>query len=902
MKVRIPHKTAAYLFLFLAFLFLLYPSLFLFPKKMIASVDILGVYPPFLKYQCSEDIHNLLLSDQPLQFYPWFILARETIFEHGQLPLWNPYQEMGAPLWANSQNALLSINNIFFYILPIEAALTLSTIFKLIFAFWGMFLLLRLLTKDPLLSFAGSTAFALGGFMTVWLGHPHSNCLMWQGWLFWAAIRLFKKPCFRRCMYLSLFLFLSYFGGHVETSFHQVFYLTLFILFYAGFHKKYSKEHKVFFYKYYIGGGILSFFLAAIYFFPFIEYMLNSWTFVQRQLNHDSPIIPFKYILNFFNPDIFGNPVHKNWIGQFANYNEVNGGFFSLSLLVAFLPGIFFLYRKKTSLFPASLITVLTAFCFIYPVPFINPLLNRLPYFNLQQNQRMLFYLGFIGIILGVQGWRYYFTSSNSRAFSISLLLVLVFFILFASLVPRVFLPEIFHFQYNQTFRFSMVRLLVLGGIFSLIFLLKFSRLPVKLVIILFILIETGWFHAHYNTVINKEAFYPDLPPIKEMQKYSSPHARLMLADNVMPANIPTAYGIYDIRNYDALNQYENMRLLPLYRNMTSPADTYDICGSPFFNFLGCTHLVVPQDNLSKYDRYPGIELQYRLQVPADKILQQIIYPARKRLSYLHLHLDNLKRIRFKLLDVKTDKAIFTKDIGGKGDISVAVPENIKLSNQPYKIIMSSEEPFYVGVADSAIWRENLKIDNNSMKGMLWYQMEFDDDRFQLENVIGETYFFQNTHALSRAFVTNNIHLVKGDERHHMVTASFSPESPEIYINHQNIAGKEKSKLQSLQGDTPYYSPVKIKTYTPNYCSFEVEVSQPCIFVLSDSNYPGWQVKVNGAPAEIIPVQKNFRGVYLTEGKQKIEFYYRPMSFYSGLAVSLAAIAYLLIRLKLQKN
>ena len=40
-----------------------------------------------------------------MQFYPWRELAFTQIL-HGQLPLWNPYNGLGTPLFANYQSAL----------------------------------------------------------------------------------------------------------------------------------------------------------------------------------------------------------------------------------------------------------------------------------------------------------------------------------------------------------------------------------------------------------------------------------------------------------------------------------------------------------------------------------------------------------------------------------------------------------------------------------------------------------------------------------------------------------------------------------------------------------------------------------------------------------------------------
>ncbi|MBC7815017.1 MAG: hypothetical protein H7175_27915, partial [Burkholderiales bacterium] len=60
-----------------------------------------------------------------LQFYPW----REYAFDllrHGQLPLWNPYNGAGAPLFANYQSALLYPLNWPGYVLPLAWSMSVT--------------------------------------------------------------------------------------------------------------------------------------------------------------------------------------------------------------------------------------------------------------------------------------------------------------------------------------------------------------------------------------------------------------------------------------------------------------------------------------------------------------------------------------------------------------------------------------------------------------------------------------------------------------------------------------------------------------------------------------------------------------------------------------------------------
>ena len=61
--------------------------------------------------------------------------------------------------------------------------------------------------------------------------------------------------------------------------------------------------------------------------------------------------------------------------------------------------------------------------------------------------------------------------------------------------------------------------------------------------------------------------------------------------------------------------------------------------------------------------------------------------------------------------------------------------------------------------------------------------------------------------------------------------------------------------------------------------------------VLADSYYPGWTAAVDGRAATIRPYQGFLRQVSVPPGAREVVFTYRPLRFYAGLAVSLAALA-----------
>lgn len=79
----------------------------------------------------------------------------------------------------------------------------------------------------------------------------------------------------------------------------------------------------------------------------------------------------------------------------------------------------------------------------------------------------------------------------------------------------------------------------------------------------------------------------------------------------------------------------------------------------------------------------------------------------------------------------------------------------------------------------------------------------------------------------------------------------------------------------------------------------EVEAPTDGYLVLLDSYYPGWKARVDGADAPVLRANYAFRGAAVPAGTHRVEFRYRPTSFYAGLGISLfCLLACLLVCLK----
>ncbi len=118
---------------------------------------------------------------------------------------------------------------------------------------------------------------------------------------------------------------------------------------------------------------------------------------------------------------------------------------------------------------------------------------------------------------------------------------------------------------------------------------------------------------------------------------------------------------------------------------------------------------------------------------------------------------------------------------------------------------------------------------------------------------------------------------------------------------YQNKLVRPRSWIQA-SAVSPQVSPqkVEIQSYRPN--EIDLSTSGSGLLVLSEIDYPGWQVWVDGRAGSIESVGTIFRGVALTAGAHQVIFRFIPIDLYLGLALFvLPILGYLIGRFGLRE-
>jgi len=160
---------------------------------------------------------------------------------------------------------------------------------------------------------------------------------------------------------------------------------------------------------------------------------------------------------------------------------------------------------------------------------------------------------------------------------------------------------------------------------------------------------------------------------------------------------------------------------------------------------------------------------------------------------------------------------------------------------------------------------------------------ELKDEKLELIMKEGETLLYENKNVLSKAFFVQNYKVFPNDIElaNEILKGDLSKE---VFLEKEPGLKNEEIKVGE----------VKIVDYQDNQITLRTENEGQGILVLTDSFDNGWQVFIGDLKAEVLRANFNLRAIVVPEGRQEINFVYRPKSFKIGLYLSEAALLLLI--------
>ncbi len=197
--------------------------------KLLISTFLLFSFLIFYPQYISNKIIAWL--DMTYYFFPFRFIVAELV-KSNILPLWNPYIYCGNPLMANMQSAVFYPLNVFFYIMPMDLALKITTFISFfLFAFFTYaFLRLHKISEEG--SYIGAVSFVFTFYITAKAVElADFNVLLWMP----AVLYFTRKYSFKKRIFDAIFLVgtlsMSFLGGHPQV-FSCVYFIFFALFFY----------------------------------------------------------------------------------------------------------------------------------------------------------------------------------------------------------------------------------------------------------------------------------------------------------------------------------------------------------------------------------------------------------------------------------------------------------------------------------------------------------------------------------------------------------------------------------------------------------------------------------------------------------------------------------------------
>jgi hypothetical protein len=177
-----------------------------------------------------------------------------------------------------------------------------------------------------------------------------------------------------------------------------------------------------------------------------------------------------------------------------------------------------------------------------------------------------------------------------------------------------------------------------------------------------------------------------------------------------------------------------------------------------------------------------------------------------------------------------------------------------------------------------------------------WFRVDFDDSLTPYN--AGDLYGIEQFGGAVSSMPLR-VHRVLGHDetprtygiRYHVGAAPANPAQVEVFRSRSGLAVFEDSR-----GSEPMWSlcptPGRFRLQVREPERVMIDADLPCdgLAVVGDPYYPGWRAYLDGRR---VPMQEvdGVRAVRASAGTHRIEFRYRPMSVYLGLALSLLGLA-----------
>lgn len=192
----------------------------LFIGQIWNSNAVMRMVPPFVSPRTIDAVPFVCFLEE--DFSDQFIFFQEYQYrsaQQGRFPTWNPHIYMGQPFHADGQSAMLFPFDWIYFLVEPDSARGWIAIARLWLSGAALFCLLRKADLAPLAAFTGGAVWMFCSFNMHWLAWPQSNASLWMPVLILAVDYLLVRPGLKLTAVASLAAAPLLLGGHPGTEY-----------------------------------------------------------------------------------------------------------------------------------------------------------------------------------------------------------------------------------------------------------------------------------------------------------------------------------------------------------------------------------------------------------------------------------------------------------------------------------------------------------------------------------------------------------------------------------------------------------------------------------------------------------------------------------------------------------
>jgi len=246
-------------------------------------------------------------------------------------------------------------------------------------------------------------------------------------------------------------------------------------------------------------------------------------------------------------------------------------------------------------------------------------------------------------------------------------------------------------------------------------------------------------------------------------------------------------------------------------------------------------------------------------------------------------------RYRYKGHTYVTSFALPEKTVIESGEITLEPQSqwpNLLLAVFRVSLVNASEEKSY------PLSRESIQVESTSPETEPTQPRDEKGDRWKLLAQARHVNIYENARALPRAWLASDAHVLDEGTILQVIRTGLLPDGSKWDPLRTALVEAEPVNPLATAAEA---GGAEITTYSPNRVNLQTHSSGNSILVLSENDYPGWRVYIDGQPADVLRVNYGLRGVAIPTGEHQVSFVYRPWSVMGGLLLSLLTAGALIL-------